>query len=73
MGSTQVTGLAAARLEGTCGHHGPSLASSTVAAVAATMQVAADRAGTAMPGATFASKWYPNPERLMSQSERLPS
>ncbi|HET9059014.1 MAG TPA: hypothetical protein VFN61_03765 [Acidimicrobiales bacterium] len=26
-----------------------------------------------MPGAAFTSKWYRNPERLMSPSERPPS
>ena len=64
MGTKQVTRLAAARLADPSGH----LQASSAA------QGMANCAIAAMPGGTsFTSKWYRNPERLMSQSERLPS
>jgi hypothetical protein len=40
--------------------------------VLATAHAGSNCIGTVMPGASFKSEWY-RPERLMSQSERLPS
>ncbi|HUC13710.1 MAG TPA: hypothetical protein VMS00_04580 [Acidimicrobiales bacterium] len=48
------------------------LTSSEASAVTPSVQAGAARNIHAMPGAAFKSNWY-RPERLMSQSERLPS
>jgi len=63
MGTTkQAAGLTSARLS----------TSSEASAVTAPVQAGANRNIHAMPGAAFKSGWY-RLERLMSQSERLPS
>ncbi len=46
--------------------------SSEVSAVTPSVQAGANGSIHAMAGAAFKSNWY-RPERLMSQSERLPS
>jgi hypothetical protein len=61
MSSKQAPGLASARL-----NDGPKVPALTSA------HAGANCIGKAMPGASFTSEWY-RPERLMSQSERLPS
>jgi len=58
----QVAVLAVARLEGASGHRALSSAIKPEANCA-----------KATPGASFTWMWYRDPERLMSQSERLPS
>jgi hypothetical protein len=62
MSTQQVALLAVARPEGASGHRASSLAIKAGANCA-----------KANPGASFTWMWYRNPERLMSQSERLPS
>jgi len=64
MSSTQVAGLALARL-----NH----ASRDGRAPSSAIKGGANCATKATPGASFTGMWYPHPERLMSQSERLPS
>jgi len=62
MSTKQVALLAAARLEGPSRHRALS------SAIKAGANCAKD-----FPGASFTWMWYRNSERLMSQSERLPS
>jgi hypothetical protein len=65
MGSTKrVAGLAGAPLY--------TSSKAKAAAFAPSAQAGENRNIHAMPGAAFNSGWY-RPERLMSQSERLPS
>jgi hypothetical protein len=63
MGTTYAAGLALARLADPSEHQGPSVGTQGVANCA----ISAMRVGS------FTYKWYRNPERPMSQSERLPS
>jgi hypothetical protein len=62
MGSKHVAGLVLAR-------HNQAF---VVPALTSAVKPGANCSFSAMPGASFTSRWY-LPERLMSQSERLPS
>jgi len=64
MSSTQLAGLALARLSN-LSREGRALSSA--------IKGGANCATKATPGASFVGMWYRHSERLMSQSERLPS
>ncbi|HUB70787.1 MAG TPA: hypothetical protein VL984_10230 [Acidimicrobiales bacterium] len=66
MSNKQSAQLAAARLTAAPGQNAgrPSVKSGLSGA---------NGADKAIPGAAFTTMWYRHPERLMSQSERLPS
>jgi hypothetical protein len=63
MSTKQLAVLAQARLAAACGHLGAPSA----------INGGANGATKVTPGASFTGMWYPAPDRLMSQSERLPS
>lgn len=65
MATQHAARLTGARVAGAIEHRG--------IATAETATLRVNGCANAMPGASFTSKWYRNPRRLMSQSERLPS
>lgn len=64
MSTKHVAYLALARLPESSGSH---------RALSSAINGGANCAPKATQGASFTGMWYRNPERLMSQSERLPS
>ena len=63
MNTQRVANLTAARPDAVSGH----------STLSSAIKPGANCAQVVLPGASFTRMWYRGPERLMSQSERLPS